>query len=238
MNEVKAILFDFGGTLDNDGREWSDRTYQHVCQKRGQVEQQEFFRCLAQACDTLGTLADTRQLSLLGTIERICQHLKILLDENSSEKGSPWDPTEVAGAFEAEARSYIERNRSLLEKLKQNYRLGVISNNWGNTEGWCRDYALTDYFEVRVDSELVGSAKPDSKIFLVALEQMKLSARECVYVGDRFDWDMEGAYRVGMKPVWLRGAHRQECPNESILAGWIDKLSELPVLLNGAADKQ
>ena len=238
MNEVKAILFDFGGTLDNDGREWSYRTYQYVCQRRGRVEQQEFYRCLDQAYDTIGTLADTRQLSLFGTIERVCQHLKILLDENGSNKGNSWDPTEVAGEFEAEARSNIERNRSLLEKLKQNYRLGVISNNWGNTEGWCRDYELTDYFEVMVDSELVGSAKPESKIFLVALEQMKLPASECVYVGDRFDWDMEGAHQVGMKPVWLRGTHRQECPNESILAGLIDKLSELPRLLNGEQAKQ
>jgi len=238
LNEVKAILFDFGGTLDNDGLEWSYRTYQYVCQKRGQVEQQEFFRCLDQAYDTIGTLTDTRQLSLLGTIERICQHLKILLDENGSKKGKSWDPNEVAGEFEAEARSNIERNRPLLEKLRQDYRLGVISNNWGNTEGWCRDYELTDYFEVMVDSELVGSAKPESKIFQVALEQMKLPASDCVYVGDRFDWDMEGAHQVGMKPVWLRGTHRQECPNESILAGLIDKLSELPGLLNGATNKR
>ena len=78
-----------------------------------------------------------------------------------------------------------------------------MSNNWGNTAGWCEQYQFNDLFEVMVDSERVGAMKPDARIFQAALEPLRLPTAQCVYVGDRFDCDVLGAQGVGMKSVWI-----------------------------------
>jgi FMN phosphatase YigB (HAD superfamily) len=56
-----------------------------------------------------------------------------------------------------------------------------------------------------VDSAVVGSVKPDKKIFQVAMDELQLGPEQCVYVGDNYAWDVVGSHNAGMKPVWLTG---------------------------------
>lgn len=69
--------------------------------------------------------------------------------------------------------SYIQN-----QKLE---RLGVIS-----------------YFDSIVSSEEAGRDKPDQEIFRLCMEKAGCSPRECLFVGDSWPRDIEGARRVGM----------------------------------------
>lgn len=59
-------------------------------------------------------------------------------------------------------------------------------------------------FQTILVSGEVGFAKPDKRLFELALESLGTWAAETVHVGDRLLDDVEGAARAGVTPVWRR----------------------------------
>ena len=91
-----------------------------------------------------------------------------------------------------------------LERLrKAGYRLGVVSNSDGRAEEALAAAGLRAFFEVVVDSQLVGVEKPDPRIFQLALEQLGIPAADALYVGDIYEVDVVGARRAGMAVVLM-----------------------------------
>jgi len=83
--------------------------------------------------------------------------------------------------------------------------LGVITN--GNSEQQIRKLQRTgilDRFGVVVVSEAIGHAKPAPEIFQNACARLGCGTTSCVFVGDDWDRDVEGALRAGLSPVWLK----------------------------------
>ncbi|MGB8430505.1 MAG: HAD family hydrolase, partial [Pseudolabrys sp.] len=109
----------------------------------------------------------------------------------------------VASRFLLEASAAFARNRPILEALKARYRLGIVSNFYGNLEAVCRSAAIAPMFGVMVDSQCVGAEKPDPAIFHVALETLHATPETTVFVGDSLRRDREGARRVGMRFIWI-----------------------------------
>ena len=64
-------------------------------------------------------------------------------------------------------------------------------------------YQAGKYFDVVVDSALVGVEKPDPAIFRPALEALDVTAAEAVYVGDLYEVDVVGAQAAGLEAVLL-----------------------------------
>jgi putative hydrolase of the HAD superfamily len=209
MERIEAILFDFGGTLDNDGTDWFTRIYHLVSSYVDDLDRDGFAQFADVAAKEIAAMEDTGKLTMDQTAHRFCLQIHKKLNNgfgcNVSKKASQWDPAAVAEQFVVEARGYLQRNRELMGRLHGRYRLGCISNNWGNTAGWCRQFELHDYFDTMVDSAVVGSSKPEKKIFQVALDELQLGAEQCVYVGDNYVWDVLGSHNAGMKPVWITG---------------------------------
>lgn len=81
-------------------------------------------------------------------------------------------------------------------------RVGVISNT---EDGRARESLeeIADEIELLVDSFVVGFRKPDAKIFQYALEQLQVTAREAVYIGDSYGHDVLGAERAGLRAILL-----------------------------------
>ena len=65
--------------------------------------------------------------------------------------------------------------------------------------------ALNDGFEAvhGFVSGDVGVGKPESGIFIRALESAQVMPREAIYVGDSLTWDIAGAKSAGMHGVWI-----------------------------------
>jgi FMN phosphatase YigB (HAD superfamily) len=62
---------------------------------------------------------------------------------------------------------------------------------------------LAQYFDVLIDSKLVGFEKPDPRIFQPALAGLGVAPEEALYVGDLYEVDVIGARRAGMAAVLL-----------------------------------
>ncbi len=93
----------------------------------------------------------------------------------------------------------------LLAELAGRYRLAVVSNfDYTPTAvGILEAAGVAGLFEVVVVSDAVGWRKPAPVIFEVALDRLRLSPAEALFVGDRADIDVLGAQRMGMHAVWL-----------------------------------
>jgi HAD superfamily hydrolase (TIGR01549 family) len=133
------------------------------------------------------------------------------------------------------AASLQDDVRPCLEILRERYRLGVIANQLASVREAMRRDRIENYFEVWAVSEELGVEKPDPRIFEFALQRARTSADRTAMVGDRLDYDVLPAARVGIRTVWmLRGeAPRDPTPEQlSIPDTAIRTLRELPTALD------
>jgi putative hydrolase of the HAD superfamily len=87
--------------------------------------------------------------------------------------------------------------------LAQGYFLGVISNSIGTLEGQLVRLGLARYFQVILDSAIVGIQKPHPGIFKLALQGAGVEPSQAVYVGDTYATDVGGAHLAGLTGVLM-----------------------------------
>jgi len=91
----------------------------------------------------------------------------------------------------------------VLEKLKTNYQLHIITNGFEEIQKVKMEYAgLNGYFDCIVTSEEAGSKKPDNRIFNYALEKAGAKVTESIMIGDDFNVDIIGATSIGMDTIF------------------------------------
>lgn len=106
--------------------------------------------------------------------------------------------------------------------------LGVVSNSDGRVAEALAAVGLAEFFTVVVDSKLAGFEKPDPRIFLPALDALKVAPAEALYVGDLYEVDVVGARRAGMTAVLLDpaglNASRHDVATAPDVAAVVDRL--------------
>jgi len=220
-----AVLFDFGGTLDADGWAWKER-FARLFAEEGAGAPPVAFDPLFYAADDALVGRVPESLSLEETAARVAGGVA-----RGLRPGDPGLGPRVAARFVAQAREAIEANRPLLERLAGRYRLGIVSNFYGNLATVCDNAELTRLFSVIVDSARVGLTKPDPRIFYAALDALGTEPAEATFVGDSLARDMAGAKAAGMRHVWLAPDPARQgrpcCPGDHV----IRSLRELEGLL-------
>ncbi len=219
----KAVFLDYGGTLDADGVAWKAR-FGPIYRRAGVTAEPEAFdRAFYRADDSLADEADPR----LSLSEVLHEQVRRVLTGLGCRREALVE--EIAGAFFRQSVEHIRRIRPVLQRLRAGYRLGIISNNYGNLAAICRQTGLAEFMEVLVDSAQVGAVKPDPAIFRRALSQMNVRPEEAVMVGDSLARDIRGARAAGMRAVWL--SPRDALPPDLAAdphAAVIRRLAELP----------
>lgn len=208
MEPIETLLFDFGGTLDADGVAWKERFHTLYRAEGLGIAADAFAPIFFAADDPLvGSLSSTAGLS--ETVTALATNLEAELTRRGAGTEDTGAVNEqnrgqrVASRFLFEASAAFTRNRPILEALKARYRLGIVSNFYGNLEAVCRSAAIAPLFGVMVDSQCVGAEKPDPAIFRVALETLRATPETTVFVGDSLRRDREGARRMGMRFIWI-----------------------------------
>jgi HAD superfamily hydrolase (TIGR01509 family) len=207
---IETLLFDFGGTLDANGVAWKERFYALYRAEGLDMAADAFQSSFFAADDPLvGRLTPVTDLA--GTVHALVTNLEAEL----ARRGAGADNDRgmrVASRFLSEASAAFARNRPILEALKERYRLGIVSNFYGNLEAVCHGAGLAPLFAALVDSHCVGAEKPDPAIFHVALETLRTTPQTTVFIGDSLRRDREGARRTGMRFIWMvpQGAEAAE----------------------------
>lgn len=242
MKDIRALVFDFGGTLDGNGVHWLERTYQFIQEHHPEITR-EAFDVADRAAVTAFAFGDSAEgwsyqdgsmlpigavasesaarLSLRETAAAISTGIYERLGLSEELKDAY-----VAWFCEGAAESLAE-NRKWLETLHGTYRLAVISNNFGNTRGWCDEYGLSPLLDVIIDSTVLGIAKPDARIFEAALSELDVAPHQAIYVGDSYAADMVGGKKAGLWTAWLVGSNPRPCPDATFVDVQLLHLHEL-----------
>ena len=86
-----------------------------------------------------------------------------------------------------------------LARLKESgFKLAIVSNADGRVASDARRLGLAEFFDVIIDSSVVGIEKPDPRIFRLALDALKVPPEEALYAGDIYSIDMLGARAAGI----------------------------------------
>ena len=242
MKDIRALIFDFGGTLDGNGIHWLERTYQFIRERHPEITREAFDKA-DKATITEFALGDTShewnyqdgsmlpvgavaseyaaRCNLRETAEAIADGIykRLGLSEQMKDEYVEW--------FCAGAAENLENNRRWLKTLHGTYQLAVISNNFGNTRGWCDEYGLTPLLEVIIDSTVLGIAKPDARIFEAALSKLGVAPAHAIYVGDSYSADMVGGKNAGLWTAWFVGEQERVCPDPSMVDVRLSHLHEL-----------
>ena len=84
------------------------------------------------------------------------------------------------------------------------FRMAIVTNGIPDVQrGKIIKSGIGSFFESVVVSVEVGYAKPDSRIFQFALENMDITNNQAIMVGNNPERDVEGAGNAGIKSVWI-----------------------------------
>ena len=100
-----------------------------------------------------------------------------------------------------------ELHQTMAELVARGYRLGVVTNGRSLPQrAKIETLGIEKYLDTVVISKEVGFAKPESAIFFRALQDLRIEASRCLFVGDHPINDVSGASRAGLMSIWLEGA--------------------------------
>ena len=194
----RAILFDFGGTLDDDGLHWPVRFHVAYKEAGGELPLRDFEAVFKSTDQSLKGLPRIRQMGMRAAIAAQAA----LLIERLPDGGDV-NVVRIIDTLHTAVLTTVARNRPMLERLKAKYRLGVVSNFSGNLEPCLTELGIRQLFEALADSTLVGAEKPDPFIFRAALDELKVGPKATWMVGDNPEADIRPAQALGMRTIWL-----------------------------------
>ena len=194
---LAAVLLDYGGTLDGDALHWFDHFVAlygalGVSRDRARIHDAFYAADAALAAEPAVT---TYGLEIMVRRHVQLQLAALHLDDAATAR-------DLAEAFIADTRRAWDRNRPLLRRLAGRFRLGVVSNSYGNMPALLADAGLGP-FEVVIDSAAVGLRKPDPAIYALAAARLGTAPAAILHVGDSWERDVVPAHAVGMRTAWL-----------------------------------
>ena len=235
VRKIRAIFFDFGGTL-----------FDYSTTAPGERES------LIALARVAGITADTTQVqqsyrdALKRTFYRYLPRPFYLHRDMFDEA-----LTETARYFEVSfTPRQLSEYRKMQEQLRnQNFKLregvektlatlrrrglhlGIVSNV--DNEQFSQILTLSglqNSFDSFLTSEDAGSCKPDQLIFLKALEQAHCRPHEAAFVGDSIQQDIAGANRCGLHSVLLWSRPNKLPKTSDVSPG--DIIHNIPDILN------
>ena len=208
MENIKGIIFDYGGTIDSRGVHWSEIIWDGYQQAQIDVTKEQFRESYVFAerelARTLHILPHHNFYDLLLIKMRI--ELGYLAEQGLIDAAIVEEKalTVAKYCYDA-ARQCVEEARPTIKALYEKYPLVLVSNFYGNVESVLADFDLRRYFKEIVESAVVGVRKPDPRIFSLGVEALNLKPEEVLVIGDSYKKDIVPAETIGCKAAWIKG---------------------------------
>ncbi|MDR1369470.1 MAG: HAD family hydrolase [Dysgonamonadaceae bacterium] len=218
LNKVKGLIFDYGATIDSNGKHWAEVLWDAYVKVGVPVGKPEFRDAYVYgerylALNPVVKPDFTFKEVLLAKTELQIDWLVengFLLEEDKKISGFSSAVSEQCYNF---ARATIEKARPVLDRLFDKYPMVLVSNFYGNIEAVLEDFDLQNYFVEIVESAVVGVRKPDPAIFALGVKALDLPANNVVVVGDSYKKDIAPAQSLGCQAIRIKGpAWEDETP--------------------------
>jgi len=104
----------------------------------------------------------------------------------------------------AKPEVYSDVSETLAQLKSGGIKIGIVTNGFENDyKQILRKLGWTDYFDVVVGIDACRKAKPESEIFLFAVNKLHLHPEETIFIGDSVNSDYEGAEKAGLRPLLI-----------------------------------
>ena len=191
----KAVVFDMFGTLADEPSHAFGGSRERMAQAAG-VPQEAFDRAWEQT--TIGRL--------MGEFPSIAAYARRLFDLLGLEEDPGLVERFVALRREASRQALTPRVDAapVIDALRRaGLKVAMVSNcSIDVAEAW-EEGAIAPLVPHAVLSAAVGLAKPDARIYRLALAMLGVAPADCLYVGDGGDYELAGARNVGMEPLLI-----------------------------------
>ena len=235
--KIKAIAFDFGGTLDSPFMHWMDiyiRLYTEELHLNLTAERfrdsyiyAEQMMERMQLVQPFHTLLETQLFKTNLQFENLIER-GILPDTPENRKQLPATAARLVTDF---STHYVELSKPVLAKLAQHYPLLLVSNYYGNLDKVVTDLGIASWFISLTDSTLEGVRKPDSTLWKLAFDRQGYAPEEVLVVGDSMKNDILPALSLGCQAIQGVPASKGFFEEAAGEVHCISSLTELPVAL-------
>jgi epoxide hydrolase-like predicted phosphatase len=181
---IRAVIFDLGGVI-NRTEDRNPRT--RLAERAGM------------SYDDLMKLVFDTESAIQATLGKVTtrEHWEIVrkILDVSAEELSPVESHFWGGdKVDFDLVKYIR-------SLRPKYKTGLLSNAWDDLRYYLeKEWKIADAFDEIVISAEVGVAKPDPRIYQIALERLGVAPQEAIFVDD-YPANIEGASRLGIHAI-------------------------------------
>ncbi len=226
FKEIKAIAFDFHGTLVHWDEEAAIATLgEIISDQQLSTESRLLWQHFGAGFRGLHDDADYSRFgdAWVAIFDAACNELGLAGNGNAASAHFTLRLTEAVA---------YEETRPVLDVLKLRYPLAVISNGDDNfVLGSLEGNNLASYFLVVATAEQLRAFKPNPRIFQYVADRLGVWPSQVLFVGDGPIDDVLGARRAGMPVVWLNRDGRTLPPEVPPPDAEIASLSDLLPLL-------
>lgn len=208
IDNLKGVIFDYGGTIDSRGVHWSEVIWDGYCDAGVNVTKEQFRECYVFAERELAKVRHILPHHNFHDLLLIKMRIELdylanqgLLNEALIE---PLAEKIALFCYNA-ARSSVEEARPVLEALHSRYPMVLVSNFYGNVESVLADFDLRRYFKSIIESAVVGVRKPDPQIFRLGVDALGLEPKDVLVIGDSYKKDIVPAESIGCHVAWIKG---------------------------------
>ena len=187
MSDFRAVLFDLGGVVFDSPLDGFARYEQEAGLPAG------FIRTLN------STNPDTNAWSRFERAELTREEFLEAFEAEALAAGQRLEGARVLEALKGDVRpAMIEALRRL---RRAEMRLAAVTNNVAPMASSDPDEApLLGYFDVVVESSVVGVRKPEEAFYRIALDKLGVEPHECVYLDD-LGVNLKPARAMGMTTI-------------------------------------
>lgn len=181
---IRAVIFDLGGVIirteDGSGRrKWEKR----LGLPEGALPQL-VFGCEASAQATVGKLTDA------DVWKYVASTFGLDAEQLREFQRDFWSGDRIDAALV-----------QFLRDLRPRYKTAILSNAWSDTRhALTQIRGLGDAVDTIIISAEEGIAKPDARIYRLAVERLGVQLEEALFVDD-FEVNVQAARAVGMRSV-------------------------------------
>ena len=205
--QIKALMFDFGGTIDTGGIHWFQAFLCFYSRHGIEPERDKFRDAYVHTERKLAKEDIKPEMTFYEILKyKFNSHVDYMQKNNIIGPDKEIDAGRILEDSYWLIKRVVKQHRDIISSLSKKFKIAVVSNFYGNLGQVMKEFDLDKYLACHVDSALLGIRKPDPGIWVHALELLGLSPDEAVIIGDSYSNDIEPAKKIGCKAIWLKNA--------------------------------
>jgi len=194
-HQLKAVLFDLGGTLVKTTEIphvlkkvlkqcGISRSLEEITQARAKAEKELDFQDLTKLLDEFWVKWNYRILNNLQAKSNTLRLAKFV-------KTHWWDYSDISLYPDAEKTLPILKEKGL--------KIGLVTNGLqSDVDKILPKVSLQNFFDTIVVIDTLRKMKPDVEVFHHALQKLKTTASQAIFIGDEIEADYKGAKKAGL----------------------------------------